>query len=105
MFSAPMKPASTAPHRCAPTFSPSSGTDRAVTASGAVKLIAAAVASEVETSAVKYRIEERMPHKPLAICKPGRFVLTMAHPYRVTKIASRNTKAPPWRKNTTCMGW
>ena len=45
MISAPAKPTSTAAQRRGPTRSPSRGTDRAVTISGAVKLIDDAVAS------------------------------------------------------------
>lgn len=53
MMRAPAKPAATAAQRCKPTRSPKSGADKAVTASGAVKLIAAAVASETEARAMK----------------------------------------------------
>jgi hypothetical protein len=64
MINAPRKPTNTAPQRCSPTFSPSTGPDKAVTTSGAVKLIAAAVAKEVDTKAVKYRTEDTNAHRP-----------------------------------------
>ena len=70
-----------------------------------MKQIAAAVASEAETSAVKYRIEDRMPHNPRAICRPGRLGMTTAQPWRATNTVVTKTKAPPWRKNTTSIGW
>ncbi len=94
MIIAPAKPTATAAQRRGPTASPSMGAASAVTISGPVKLIALAVGTGIQRSAVKKQTVETNISSERTMCTPGRVARSRPRPWRGMNIATMNTRCP-----------
>ena len=100
----PPKPASSAPVRRQPSFSPKNGTASTVIHSGLVKVIATACASG---SAMKAKTEKKIaPSTLIALhrCSPGRFVFSAS---RMSPAMNGRIDSSPkaQRKKVICRLW